>query len=973
VIDRGFFYGDDLPKEEISQLEQYCSLRNSEMVKGKEKFRLLARERFVREVFLKVGYRARGVIVGLNLPFQISRIALDWAEARAKFYRGGFSFTLLNYEDQDGCIKPHAFAPRIAIKAIDGRRALIGFTSAWQQDSKPEEEPGDQNYRIFRGNFVDCRTLAFSLAGQYFDLEAACEYFSVDALQEVGFSTSNKTQTQTLGVEQRVKIIYQLYSKLISDYSEHPISLPPNQVFSPASLGKAYLREMGIQPPAIRIAEGVNITPEEVLGASMVTYFGGRTECRVRRVAAPVTYVDFLSMYPTVNTLMGLWEFLIAERVEVKDWTQETNELLESMTPELLFERSTWLSLPVLVKVLPDNDVFPVRTKYSKYFKRAYTIAVNEITSPISIWYTLPDCIASKFLTGKSPKVIEAIRFKPIGTRENLKPVNVLGRQKIDPRKDDFFKALVELRNKLKFDESLESDKRKRLSESLKAMVNASSYGIFIELNRQEGEKAKVEVHGLEQFVCDVEAPEKPGKFFFPIVGTFLTGGARLMLTLLECEIARRGGSFAFMDTDSAAIVSNRDGGLVFCPGGDERLPNGRPAIRALSWDEVDEIRKKFDRLNPYNREYVSTSILKLEEENFINGENGQERIELQCFSVSSKRYALFHEDRNGIHIQKASEHGLGNYLTPINRETGKAESGWIEQAWRMIIQTDTGTKPDSYPIWLDEFVLSRIQLSTPKMMEWMRALNAKIKRKVSGSDNEYQVSIKPFNSIEHALLPQVSSRSKEKEKQICLVSPFDRFLPDRRGWIDIHDLEAGPYRIVSPKRRYLDKFSYPGQTYWELIIRHSQQPESKFLTYDGEPCKGRSRGPLIRRHVQVVDVLHIGKEANEIDRVQAGLVGSEEEVLLTYERDLWELIQPILKEIPVAQVIERTGYSRSMVYRLRRGEKRPSSDRLDILLVLVVERAREVFNELGYQDVPTDDRMAVVMYERLLQREDKD
>ena len=122
-----------------------------------------------------------------------------------------------------------------------------------------------------------------------------------------------------------------------------------------------------------------------------------------------------------------------------------------------------------------------------------------------------------------------------------------------------------------------------------------------------------------------------------------------------------------------------------------------------------------------------------------------------------------------------------------------------------------------------------------------------------------------------------------------------------------------------------------------------------------------------------MVDVLHIGKEANEIDKVQAGLVGSEDEVLLTYERDLWGLIQPILAELPVAQVIERTGYSRSMVYRLRRGEKRPSRDRLQILLVLIAEYARGRLTELGYEDIPIDDRMVAVMYERLLLREDKD
>jgi hypothetical protein len=71
------------------------------------------------------------------------------------------------------------------------------------------------------------------------------------------------------------------------------------------------------------------------------------------------------------------------------------------------------------------------------------------------------------------------------------------------------------------------------------------------------------------------------------------------------------------------------------------------------------------------------------------------------------------------------------------------------------------------------------------------------------------------------------------------------------------------------------------GLTFRELIDRHGQKPESKFLSYKGENCRNLSRGLLVRRRVHVADVLHIGKEANEIDRVQAGLVGSEEEVRL--------------------------------------------------------------------------------------------
>lgn len=149
-------------------------------------------------------------------------------------------------------------------------------------------------------------------------------------------------------------------------------------------------------------------------------------------------------------------------------------------------------------------------------------------------------------------------------------------------------------------------------------------------------------------------------------------------------------------------------------------------------------------------------------------------------------------------------------------------------------------------------------------------------------------------------------------------------------------------------------------------------QPESKFLTSYGEPYTGGSRGLLCRRHVHVLDVLHIGKEANEIDKVQADLLDSEDDVLLTFERDLWEYIQSRLSELPISLIHERTGYSKRMIYALRRGERRPSKERLEILLVLVAERSREILIELGSKDVPKDDRMAVVMYGRLLRREDR-
>jgi len=48
-------------------------------------------------------------------------------------------------------------------------------------------------------------------------------------------------------------------------------------------------------------------------------------------------------------------------------------------------------------------------------------------------------------------------------------------------------------------------------------------------------------------------------------------------------------------------------------------MPDGQEAIKALSWDEVDSIVRRFEQLNPYDRDAVPGSILNIED---VNNEN---------------------------------------------------------------------------------------------------------------------------------------------------------------------------------------------------------------------------------------------------------------------------------------------------------------------------------------------------------------
>src|SRR5262249_33543484 len=142
----------------------------------------------------------------------------------------------------------------------------------------------------------------------------------------------------------------------------HPITLPPTKAYSPASIAKAYLQAMSILPPLHRQPD----FSRELLGAAMVSFYGGRAECRIRCSPAPVANVDFLSMYPTDNTLMGLWRHLTAERIETRDVTDHVRELVETVTIDDCFEATFWPQLLTLVQIEPDGDVLPTRADYGE-------------------------------------------------------------------------------------------------------------------------------------------------------------------------------------------------------------------------------------------------------------------------------------------------------------------------------------------------------------------------------------------------------------------------------------------------------------------------------------------------------------------------------------------------------------------------------------------------------------------------------
>ena len=710
-IEEGLFYGDNLLPRELQILRCYVRRRKPDVVpEGRQEIRLLPLREFLKEFYLDA-YKTRCLVVGFNLPFDLSRLAFDVAIARRR-YAGGFSLGLWTYFDKKNgreCRNPHR--PRILIKHIDSKRALIGFGGRYETDDEdriPDDsatgEP-DEEFK-FRGHFLDLRTLAFALTDRAYSLDAACKDFGVEYPKLKVTKHGSVTERYVDYNRRDVLATSELAGKLLEEFRKHPLSMQATKAFSPASIGKGYLRDMGIAP----VIERQPKFPTRYLGNAQSAFFGGRSSAHIRKVAVPVVYTDFLSMYPTVNSLMGLWNFVVADRIRVVDRCQnEVRNLLRRTSFADLFRPSMWKRFAYFVRVIPDRDALPSRSCYS-IESNDWQVAVNYLSAHSgnrkdALWFSLPDIIASQLITGRAPRIVDAFRLDAVGKLEELKPISLRSAISVDPAKQDFFKVVIEQRKLLGSRTDLAPIEKERLNKALKVLANAASYGIYAEMNREESEKpVRINCHGIDRkpFSCMVLHPDKTGEYCFPPLAALITGAARLMLALLERSVTDKGGTYAMEDTDSMAIVATERGGLIPCPGGPHRSEEGKESIKALSWRDVDQISRTFARLNPYDRKAVPGSILKIEDDN--RHPITKKQRQLYCVAISTKRYALFERlkygtprllrKKGGDAEDRWSEHGLGHLLNPIDPES--EDRDWISKIWLNIVRRTLGL-PTNY------------------------------------------------------------------------------------------------------------------------------------------------------------------------------------------------------------------------------------------------------------------------------------
>lgn len=1021
------FYPDELPEHGRGIIQDYAATVSEPMGTGRAlkgtriAFECVPLSKFLgsgdrdKMDFYKIAVRDQALVVGFNLPFDLSRLALDVGATRAhngnSFMAGGFSFTLWPPHKQANG-KEVEYKPRLQIKRLDSKMGSIRFTA---ENTGRNSRADTRSGRSKRGRFLDLSQMLWALTESTRSLEGWCQAFGIagklktlDGLSQVhGLLTPEYIEYN----REDVRATFDLAVKVLEEFDHHPISteaggstgvlhgaLAETGVYSAATIGKHYLQEMGVRARA-------KLQPDFsplVQGYAMEAYYGGRVETRIVKTEVPIVYGDFTSMYPTVNSLMGLWNWVIAGRIETYDATEEARELLEGVTVETAMHPEFWKQITFIAEIVPDGDILPVRAKYSGKSNSTYSIGINPYHSSKPQWYAGPDLIASKFMTattstgrigspsgdltagrlplkgamsgGKVPQVKRAIGFRAMGVQDGLTPIKLRGTVEVDSRTQDFFNFVIRERSRVKSAtgpySTMDKAERDTLQKFLKLLANSCSYGIYAQMNLEEAEKQQEVTiyagHGPEHVKST--RYEKPGEYFFAPMATLITSASRLMLALLQTRVEAAGGSYAMCDTDSMAIVSTKEGGTlrVQASGADGKdIPQG---IKALSWQEVDGILAEFNGLSPYG--HAVKFLIKKEDENF---DEGGKQVQLYAFTIAAKRYCLYQKRDGHNTIVKASESGLGQYMEPWQ---GHRRKDRIVETWQTFIDGKNDVP------WGEVAPVQQSRVSSWALYERFKPIN---------ESKPYSERIKPFNFMLNV------SASSDDSRHLVLIAPFERN-PDKWGsvqWMDYknparryrltesgstgatalarsnwagmvreyHQLGAergmSESEIADELRKLRDTFIADGLEIAEddfeiasyrnhhsvlfhvIPAGYFYHSEDDWLGPDGLLLTWRTRGVLQRRSVARLKAAHLSKDLQDI---QASNPAEPVEHAIGHPR-LTQMEyhgtagEVDLNGLSIAEIVEALGVSENIAKNIHSGDQQPTEGQL--LAVVAYRQAK--------------------------------
>jgi hypothetical protein len=343
----------------------------------------------------------------------------------------------------------------------------------------------------------------------------------------------------------------------------------------------------------------------------------------------------------------------------------------------------------------------------------------------------------------------------------------------------------------------------------------------------------------------------------------------------------------------------------------------------------VRRILDRFERLNPYNRDLIPGSPWGVKFDSLT--------MELWCYAISAKRYALYRLHGNAPQLVDVrdqpdqdtspdddggadddyvdwSEHGLGLYLDPAatgpdaSPRDSKGRRLWVKAAWEWILN-DAHGRNAALPDWAERYAVTRFSLSGPRTAEWFDGYNA-------GRPRDRWIRPGSFGLIAHpaaGFTGQPAAPYERDPRQWPNLPWYDRKSGDRIAVASASDLRAEAAEVLASG-------TIPVQTIGEVIRRYRLRPEHKSLTPTGEPAQRDTIGALKRRPVESTPTLQTlsGKEGNKLLERQSGEVTEVAEYRADYgaRDDSWLIVVDAIRQLGPGAVARRSGLDRRTIQR---------------------------------------------------------
>lgn len=618
------------------------------------------------------------------------------------------------------------------------------------------------------------------------------------------------------------------------------------------------------------------------LSAWMAAYFNGEVFPKYRGRDLPVASLDFGGLYVAMHETIGAWELQSAKRIRIyqrnpddvtrylKRIARKVNRWLNNPTSRSPLTARDWRRLTRTVAYVKANgDVLPHRVDINPDDRNGPTrMVVGPLYGDVALPFVLADVLRSVLETGSIPEIVSATRLAPWGTQKTT-PVTLSENLVLDPATKNPFFQLGE--HRIRLGHTRPGDPTLIRTRNLfKGITTAGVGGLPVQILDDEPTSRPRPMHYWDPTRPDQTGPvegstrvlETPGRWYDPPVAAGVTAAARLLLYIARTRFERVGAVVVYWDTDSLLVVATPNGGdLIPMAGGSHSMPDGRPAIKTVSFRTVHDVRSQIEVFSPYAedaRPYCWTTdngypvkvvlpgFLKWEPENDPPPEAwGLPAPQLLVDIIRSKRYHPFQLVEPGAHVE--IEDGASTVVEPTSDEWKNLTEVVMRKPSRHgITFTPLGNHPPGWENQLRaDHISERLGLQGLPPEPWV-----------------YEPAVSTFPATRPALTKLHPDLEPFDLIGLCtgvLGGSAIAKLHDEPQWIDVETRR--PVLIATTTDESNLGGSVPVKSVDLAMRMNARAPEPWALTVDGHPVTLGTRGLLHPAPTKATGIRLIGKE----------------------------------------------------------------------------------------------------------------